>query len=359
MAHSAKSALVLQGGGALGAYELGAARAFFADPAFSPDLVAGVSIGAITAVLLARPKKPMKPLEALEAFWKKVTVSAPFLPGLVRPYASFFGNPHFFMPRRDYFNFFAWTYFYDIEPLRRTLAELVDVDALADKSALPRLLVSATNVKEGQIKYFYSNDPDYHLSLDHIIASGSLPPAFPAGQVAHEYYWDGGLFDNTPLGAVLDHLSDAPDVDRTIYVVNLFPNKANIPTNMWEVAERMKNLQFANKSQKDMKLLNRFNDVAALIEALEALPEGNPLKDLQAYENIKSQHYICVPRIVSITPPEAPEEFDDADFSPEAIEKRAEAGKKQALEGLAKALGNAQSFDSGRRRSPPKPTAAA
>ena len=77
MAGSAKSALVLQGGGALGAYELGAARALYKDPNFSPDLIAGVSIGAVTAVLLARPKKPMKPLEALEAFWQKVTVPAP------------------------------------------------------------------------------------------------------------------------------------------------------------------------------------------------------------------------------------------------------------------------------------------
>jgi NTE family protein len=78
MAGTAKSALLLQGGGALGAYELGAARALYKDPKFSPDLIAGVSIGAVTAVLLARPKKPMERLAALEAFWEKVTVRAPF-----------------------------------------------------------------------------------------------------------------------------------------------------------------------------------------------------------------------------------------------------------------------------------------
>ena len=331
MAGSAKSALVLQGGGALGAYELGAARALYADPAFSPDLIAGVSIGAITAVLLARPRKPMTPLEALEAFWKKVTVSAPFLPGPARPYASFLGNPHFFMPRQDYMNIFGWTYFYEIEPLRRTLEELVDLDALADKTALPRLLVSATDLKQGEIKYFYSDDPSYELSLDHIIASGSLPLAFPAAEIGHTYYWDGGLFDNTPLGAVLDHLNDAPGVNRTVYVVNLFPNKAKIPANMPEIAARMKNLQFANKSREDMKLLDRFNKVAALIEALEALPEGNPLEDHDAYRDIKAEHYVRVPSIVPITQLDVPEQFGDADFSPEAIEKRADAGKRQAL----------------------------
>ena len=316
MAGSAKSALVLQGGGALGAYELGAARALYKNPKFAPDLIAGVSIGAVTAVLLARPKNGMTPLKALEAFWDKVTVPAPFFPELVRPYASFLGNPHFFTPRRDYLNFFNWTSFYDTEPLRRTLEELVDLKALESKEALPRLLVSATNLAKGQIDYFYSDSPDYNLTLDHIIASGSLPPAFPMPSIGTESYWDGGLFANTPLGAVLDHLDDAPDVERAVYVVNLFPNVAKIPTNMSEIAARMKNLQFANKSLEDVKLLSRFNEVAALMQALETLPGGNPLKDNDAYKAVKRQGYLHVPRIVPITPPEVPKEFDDADFSP-------------------------------------------
>ena len=334
MAGSAKCALVLQGGGALGAYELGAARALYEDSSFSPDLIAGVSIGAITAVLLARPKKPMMPLEALEAFWEKVAVDVSLLPELVRPYASFFGNPHFFMPRRDYLSFFDWTYFYDIEPLRRTLEELVDLEALATKSASPRLLVSATNLEEGQIEYFYSNSPLYNLTLDHVIASGSLPPAFPMTPIDRKHYWDGGLFDNTPLGAVLDHLNDAPGVDRAIYVVDLFPNRADIPKNMLEIAARMKNLQFANKSLEDIKLLKRFNDVAALMDALEALPQGNPLKDDDAYKAVKAQGYLRVPSVVPIMPPDVPDQFDDADFSREAISARAKAGEDQTLKAL-------------------------
>jgi predicted acylesterase/phospholipase RssA len=85
--HPVRTALVLQGGGALGAYELGAARRLYKDRDFSPDIIAGVSIGAITAVLLARPAKGLKPVEALEAFWQKVTVAALFLPAPMRPYA--------------------------------------------------------------------------------------------------------------------------------------------------------------------------------------------------------------------------------------------------------------------------------
>jgi predicted acylesterase/phospholipase RssA len=146
-----KQASFLSSTPAFGAYELGAARALYKNPKFSPDLIAGVSIGAVTAVLLARPKGEMTPLKALNAFWEKVTVPAPFFPGLVRPYASFLGNPHFFMPRHDYLNFLNWTSFYDTEPLRRTLEDLADLDALKNKGALPRLLLSATNLAKSTI----------------------------------------------------------------------------------------------------------------------------------------------------------------------------------------------------------------
>jgi predicted acylesterase/phospholipase RssA len=95
MTGKARSALVFQGGGALGAYELSAAKALYEIPKFAPDLIAGVSIGAITAALLARPGKGRKPLEALQAFWQRVTVNAPFVPPAFRPYEAFFGNGHF------------------------------------------------------------------------------------------------------------------------------------------------------------------------------------------------------------------------------------------------------------------------
>jgi NTE family protein len=333
MARTARSALVLQGGGALGAYELGAARALYRGGDFTPDVIAGVSIGAITAVLLARPGGGRKPLEALDAFWQEVTVPGAFLPPQLKPYASFLGNRKFFVPRVDYFAWPTWKYFYQTAPLRHTLEDLVDLDALADRNAAPKLLVSATNVKEGQIEYFHSDSKTGHLTLDHIMASGSLPPAFPMTDIGDNSYWDGGLFDNTPLGAVLDTLDDAPNVERTLYVVNLFPNKAPIPRDMTEIAARMKNLQFVNKTEQDLKLMRRFNQVAKLMQALEQFPGGNPLKDDEAYNELKKQGYIHVPRIVSITT-ETFDEFGDADFSPEGIKKRAEEGYAQAMKAL-------------------------
>jgi NTE family protein len=333
MSHAARSALVLQGGGALGAYELGAARRLYQDDHFAPDIVAGVSIGAITAVLLARPAKGLKPLEALEAFWQKITVSGLFLPPPLRPYASVLGNPNFYLPRLDYFALPSWTNIYDTEPLRHTLAQLVDLDALADPSASPGLLVSATDVEEGQIEYFYSRDKG--LSLDHIIASGSLPPSFPMTMIGNKSYWDGGLFDNTPLGAVLDRMDRAVGVDRTIYVVNLFPNKAPIPRTMAEVTARTQTLQFANKTAEDMKMLHRIDEVADLMQALENLPDGNPLKDNPAYQAVAKRNYVRVPRIISITRPELIGGFDGSDFSPETISARADEGYAQTEKALA------------------------
>jgi NTE family protein len=332
MTPTARSALVLQGGGALGAYEFGAARALYSDGSFKPDMIAGVSIGAITAVLLARPKKKDTATSALEAFWKEVTVPGVFFPPVVRPYASFLGNPHFFMPRSDYFAWPTWTWFYDTEPLRRTLGALVDIEALGKKDVEPRLLMTATNLNEGRIDVFDSQDGN--LTLEHVMASCSLPPAFPETSIGKSSYWDGGLFDNTPLGAVLDRLDPAEGVERTLYVVNLFPNTAPIPTTLPEVMARMKNLQFANKTEEDVKMLCRFNQVAKLVNSLEGLPGGNPLATNPAYKDLKQQGYIHVPRIVQITRPDPIEQFSDADFSPEAIKARADEGEAQTRKAL-------------------------
>jgi NTE family protein len=334
MSHSARSALVLQGGGALGAYELGAARALYERADFAPDVIAGVSIGAITAVLLARPAEGLEPLQALEAFWQRVAVPGLAFPQPLRQYASVLGNPNFFVPRFDYFSLPTWTNIYDTAPLRHTLSQLVDLEALADPDAAPGLLVSATDVVEGQIKYFYSRERE--LSLDHIVASGSLPPSFPMTPIDGKPYWDGGLFDNTPLGAVLDRLDSTAGVERTVYVVNLFPNKMPIPRTLLEVTERVQNLQFANKTFEDLKLMRRFDEVAELMEALESLPEGDPLKDNAAYKTVKKRGYIRVPHIVPITRPEQVGGFDASDFSPETIQKRADEGYAQTKQALNK-----------------------
>jgi NTE family protein len=337
------SALVLQGGGALGAYELGAARCLYKDPAFKPDIIAGVSIGAVTTALLARPAQGMDPLEALEKFWKLVTVQGWFMPPPFREYASLLGNPKFFVPRRDLLNAANWIYIYETAPLRETLAQLVDIAALGDRTATPRVILSATNIAEGHVTYFDSTEQS--MTLDHVLASGSLPPAFPPtliNEKGHDVaYWDGGLSDNTPLGPVIDCLADVPAEKRIIFVVNLFPNKAPVPTSFAQVNDRQTNLQFANRTESDLKLMRRFNEVAALMKALEALPPNHPVYTDPAFDAafsaVKRQRYIEVPRIVEITKPDQVEGLGFADFSPETIALRAAQGYAEAEKKLAEA----------------------
>jgi predicted acylesterase/phospholipase RssA len=323
-------ALVLQGGGALGAFELGVARVLYRERGWRPNVIAGVSIGAVTAVLLARPKGG-DPLAALEAFWRRVTVSAPWVPGPLRPYASVLGNPHFFMPRTDVWTLPWWTNFYTVGALRETLAELVDLEALADPKARPGVLLTATDVVAGEITAFYSGDKG--LTLDHVLASGSLPPSFPATTICRRTYWDGGMFDNTPLGAVLDHLdpSEARREEREVVVVNLFPNAGQAPMNLGEVSQRALNLIFANKTASDLRLLDRFNAIAGLLDAIRGDPRWAELAATPAFK-AADQGYIQVPNIVTVTRKEPADAAASGDFSAETIAARAEEGERAARE---------------------------
>ncbi|CAN7355683.1 patatin-like phospholipase family protein [Phenylobacterium sp. LjRoot225] len=327
--------LVLQGGGALGAYELGVARVLYGQRGYRPDLVAGVSIGAITSVLLARPKCG-DPLTALEGFWKRVTVAAPWLPDKLEPYASLWGNPNFFMPRGDVWNLPHWTHVYSTVPLRRTLAEFVDEAALADPEAMPRLIMTATDVVEGQIAPFWSGDGG--LTLDHVLASGSLPPSFPATTIDGKHYWDGGLFDNTPLGEVIARMkpNKAPPAEREVVVVNLFPNAGTLPTTYAEVRQRMMTLSFANKTASDIQLLMSFNRLALLMREIRTNDDWKALRELPAYKDL-DRGYLEVPNIVDITRTGSLDGAPWSDFSPHGIERLAKAGEEAALEALAEA----------------------
>jgi len=319
-------ALVLQGGGALGAFALGAVRELYGQ-GWRPHVISGVSIGAITAALLARPLN-REPLDALETFWRRVTVDAPWLAASFQRWASAFGNPAFFTPRTDVWAAAGWTSLYDTAPLRRTLSELVDMAALADPKALPRMVVTATDVEAGQIVSFDSADAG--LTLDHILASGSLPPSFPMTRIAGRHYWDGGLFDNTPLGDVLSCLSRTSDPEeREVVVINLFPNRGKAPTDLAEVSERVLNLTFANKTESDLKLLARFNAVSALLERIRSEPAWAGLAASEEFD-LADKNYVAVPRVLSITRAQEAGNGAWSDFSPGGIEALAKEGAEAA-----------------------------
>jgi predicted acylesterase/phospholipase RssA len=330
-------ALVLQGGGALGAFALGAVRVLYAERGWRPDVISGVSIGAITAALLARPKGG-DPLAALEAFWAAVTVEAAWWPGPLQRYASTFGNPHFFTPRTDVWAAAGWTSLYSTEPLKRTLAGLVDEAALADPAARPRILVTATDIEAGEIETFDSADPKSTgggMTLDHILASGSLPPSFPMTRIGDKAYWDGGLFDNTPLSDVLKLFkhTDHGGEDREIVVVNLFANTGAIPTDFAGVSQRVLDLTFANKSQSDLDLLLQFNPVAALLKTIREKPEWEALRKEKVFTDA-DKGYIEVPEVKAITRKGATANGAWTDFSPAGIAALAKEGADAARDGI-------------------------
>lgn len=250
--------LVLQGGGALGAYQAGVYEGM-AERNIAPDWVTGVSIGAINGALIAGNPVERR-IERLREFWDRVSSAVP-LTGLAQfdPLrvglnrfsalaAATFGVPGFFSPRMPPPIFAAngtpgALSLYDTSPLRDTLNELIDFDLLNQRKGV-RLSVGAVQVTTGNSVYFDSRDKK--ITADHIMASGSLPPGFPAITIDGEQYWDGGIVSNSPLWYVLD---DALDISALILQVDLFSARGELPENLDQVLERAKDIQYSSKTR--------------------------------------------------------------------------------------------------------------
>ena len=216
--------LVLQGGGALGAYQVGVYEALH-EAGIEPDWVIGTSIGAINAALIGG-NAPEDRLDRLRTFWRASSSNPRATRAVLDRPCQSSGQPRHGDPRHSRFfapNPLAWlscacaggrrgAAYYTTAPLRTTLADLVDLDT----SLLPhtRLTVGAVNVRNGEMRYFDSREEAVHL--DHVLASGALPPAFGAVRIDGEPYWDGGIYSNTPIEAVLD---DKPRRDSLIFAV--------------------------------------------------------------------------------------------------------------------------------------------
>src|SRR5258706_5507440 len=252
-----QTVLVLQGGGALGAYQAGVYEGI-AESGLAPDWIAGVSIGAINAALIAG-NRPKDRLGRLREFWNRVSSCTPLVaPALLDPLrlslnrvsattAATFGAPGFFVPRVPP-AFLApdgtpeALSVYDTSPLRETLQELVDFDLLNCKSV--RLSVGAVDVRTGNSVYF--DNQDLTLGPEHVMASGSLPPGFPPTEIDGAYYWDGGLVSNSPLMYVFDV---SPQLNALIVQVDLFSAAGELPTNLDQVLERAKDIQYSSKTR--------------------------------------------------------------------------------------------------------------
>ena len=343
----AVTGLVLQGGGALGAFELGAIECLL-DNGIKPDVVSGVSIGAVNATVLCGCRNS-DPRVSLAALWADLTTpSVPLQLDVVNENISVFGNPGMYLPRSDYLNILRWTSFYDTNPLLATLERHVDFDKLTPRNfelephaRAPRLILTATDLLAGRLEKFDSMK--MAITPAHVRASGSLPPSFPATLAAaprhaggdERLYWDGGLFDNTPLSKVIDALQESHEPDKWMYVVNLFPSAAPEPQNIPEVLSRMMTLAFSNKSEKDLKRAYQTTALIRFVDELDRLmqkhDELKPLAKLPGYEVMKQ--FKSPLHIVEITNQDA---TGAADFSAQGIARRRRAGYEVAADKIRK-----------------------
>jgi predicted acylesterase/phospholipase RssA len=267
-----QTVFILQGGGALGAFECGVVRALEEAKVF-PDIVAGVSIGAFNGAIVA--SHPRNATAALEAFWNDLAVNAPdlFDADMTRNATALqiltFGVPRFFRPR--WFNGFDWfnistsnfTSIYDTAPVRDLVAKYVDFPRL--KASPVRLLISAVDVETAELVVFDSYADD--LTADHILASGSLPPGFPWTTIGGRHYWDGGIISNSPLDLVIDRCGPT---GKRVFVVDLFSGKRPLPSNIVEVLARRDEILFAERIRNDLATKEVIGDFRALVEEILA-----------------------------------------------------------------------------------------
>ncbi|AXB78268.1 patatin-like phospholipase family protein [Novosphingobium sp. P6W] len=252
-----RSVLVLQGGGALGAYQAGVYEALAANDAL-PDWVAGISIGAINAGIIAG-NAPKDRVPMLHKFWNGVSSELLYriderlgfarraFNDVAAQWAATFGIPGFFTPRfplplPEWPADLGRLSYYDTAPLRQTLLDVIDFERL--NTAETRFSVGAVNMLTGNFAYF--DNTERQIGPEHIMASGALPPGFPPVEIDGEWYWDGGLVSNTPLQYVLDN---RPSCEMTVYQVDLFSSRGIVPRTMADVAQREKDIRFSSRTR--------------------------------------------------------------------------------------------------------------
>ena len=326
--------LVLQGGGALGAYQVGVYQAMH-EAGIEPDWVIGTSIGAVNAALIAGNAASER-FARLREFWSRVELGAAeidllrFFTGLPNVATNLGticrGIPAFFTPHLP-----AWfgphiplgaehAGYYTTEPLRETLADLVDVAHIGARRV--RLTVGAVDVRTGEMRYFDSRDEK--LTLDHVIASGALPPAFPAVRIGNDLYWDGGIYSNTPIEAVLD---DNPRRDSVIFAVQMWNPEGPDPETLWQVIGRQKEIRYASRSRSHIARQKQIHHLRHVIRELtkqvpDARRQTPETRELASWGCGTTMHVVRL----AASRLDGEDHTKDIDFTPSGIEARRKAG---------------------------------
>ncbi|PSC06064.1 patatin [Alsobacter soli] len=336
--------LVFQGGGALGAYQVGVYEALH-ESGLEPDWVIGTSIGAINASIVAG-NAPENRMEKLREFWARVEhgplarafASLPLVGPITASLATMLqGIPAFFAPNLAAFGSAHVRLgaeragYYSTAPLAATLKDLVDFRRINGDG--PRLTVGAASVRTSEMRYFDSRD--MALDLRHVLASGALPPAFPAVRIDGELYWDGGILSNTPVEAVFD---DIPRRNSLVFAVHIWNPSGPEPETIWEVMNRQKDIQYSSRAathiqrQKQMHRLRHI--IAELARRLPTRERADPeVEELAAYGCLTRMH------VVRLLAPslEGEDHTKDIDFSPAGIQARWRAGYEDTIRVLEQA----------------------
>ena len=341
-------ALVLQGGGALGAYQAGVYEGLH-EAGIAPDWIAGISIGSINAAIIAG-SPPDERVARLRSFWTAVSrpaglaalpwgeawtsllADAPFASALptfnghlAAAHALVQGQPGFFTPRFPPPYLLqgagaASTSFYDTTPLAATLRQHVDFDLLNQGDI--RASFGAVNVRTGNFAYFDSTTT--RLGVEHIMASGALPPGFPAVEVDGEFYWDGGLVSNTPLSQIL---SVHPMRDTLAFQVDLWPARGPLPTTLAEVAERQKDIQYSSRTRV---VTDSFARVLKLRRSLQRVLERLPPDARDCPEMAELLEQACTPAVNIVNLIYEAKQYErqskDYEFSTAAVEEHWRSG---------------------------------
>lgn len=329
-----QTALILQGGGALGSFECGVVRAL-EEHGVHADVVAGVSIGAFNGAIIA--SHPRHASEALAGFWNDLSLLTPDLPNDAarRQFASWqaamAGVPRFFTPRwapgrLELAPLPCWTSLYDPSPVKALLAQYVDFPALATSPV--RLLVSAVNVETAALEVFDSYVDT--LGPEHILASGSLPPAFPWTTIDGRHYWDGGIISNSPLELLLARSGAA---GKRIIVVDLFPNRKPLPTSLMEVMGRRDEIVYAERIRRDSTEQAMLSDLRKLVSGVLAHvppPEAARIRAWPSYVQLMGEDTTLDITRLTREPLDGEAASKDYDFSRTSILQHIEAGYAMA-----------------------------
>ncbi|HEX7909285.1 MAG TPA: patatin-like phospholipase family protein [Paraburkholderia sp.] len=336
--------LVFQGGGALGAYQAGVYQAMH-DRKVKPDWVIGTSIGAINGAIIAG-NLPENRIARLTQFWngvarRGVDAASWLFPGLTnwsRDLAIVTqGVPSFFTPQPG-----SWANiqarvgperaaFYSTEPLRETLASLIDFDYLNQKAT--RLTVGTVNVCSGRMRYFTNRDAP--MDVEHVMASAAFPPGFPSVRLEGESYWDGGIYSNTPLEAVLD---DRPRCSSVIFSVQLWPSSGPEPESILQVMSRQRDIQYSSRAESHLDRQKQIHRLRHVIRELsQHVPEEK--RDTPEVQALLGWGCGTTMQVLELDAPA----FDnddlnrDIDFSSSGIERRWAVGYEDTIRLLERA----------------------